>query len=254
MGGRRGAYLFTDAPPVAAALAAIFARDWSPDRFADLYPYTPTHAQYGDPPPGYTPPAAPVYWVDDAPFADPVVVTGPASLEVMSAPENALRPDDGLLGLVNRAGAGDEILWTQLYEHLYWGDADGNPVADPNPRLVALVAAARRGARVRVLLDELFDDADDARGNRATAEYLNGIAAAEGLDLAARLGNPTGGGLHAKLALVRVGGETWSAVGSLNGGEISHKVNREVVLLVDQPVVYARLRAVFQHDWALITR
>ena len=69
-----------------------------------------------------------------------------------------------------------------------------------------------------------------------------------------RLANPTGGGLHAKLVLVRLGNETWSAVGSLNGGEISHKVNREVVLLTDHPTVYDRLLEVFLHDWASVTR
>ena len=40
---------------------------------------------------------------------------------------------------------------------------------------------------------------------------------------------------------MRVGGETWSAIGSLTGGEVSHKLNREVVLLVDAPAVYSRL-------------
>ena len=60
--------------------------------------------------------------------------------------------------------------------------------------------------------------------------------------------------MHAKVVLVRVGNETWSAVGSLNGGEISHKLNREVVLLVDHPAIYDRLLEVFLHDWALTTR
>jgi cardiolipin synthase A/B len=108
-----------------------------------------------------------------------------------------------------------------------------------------LIAAARRGARVRLLLDRLYDDPKSLRSNRATVEYVNAIAAAEGLDLDARLGNPTGGGIHAKVVLVRVGGETWSAVGSLNGGEVSHKINREVVLITDRSEVYARLAEVF---------
>jgi cardiolipin synthase A/B len=47
-----------------------------------------------------------------------------------------------------------------------------------------------------------------------------------------------------------VGGETWSAVGSLNGGEVSHKLNREVVLMVDSPAAYERLIEVFAWDWA----
>jgi hypothetical protein len=85
-----------------------------------------------------------------------------------------------------------------------------------------------RGAKVRLLLDSFFDDGEDLRSNRATVEYVNTIAAAGGLDMQARTGNSTGG-IHMKLVLVQVNGETWSAMGSLNGGEISYKVNREVV-------------------------
>lgn len=40
-------------------------------------------------------------------------------------------------------------------------------------------------------------------------------------------------GIHMKLVLVQVDGETWTALGSLNGGEVSHKLNREVMLRVD---------------------
>jgi cardiolipin synthase A/B len=54
--------------------------------------------------------------------------------------------------------------------------------------------------------------------------------------------------------LAQVDGETWSAVGSLNGGEIGHKLNREVVLMVDHPLIYHRLLEVFLHDWVLVTR
>jgi hypothetical protein len=54
--------------------------------------------------------------------------------------------------------------------------------------------------------------------------------------------------------LLRVDGVTWSAVGSLNGGEVSHKINRKVVLMIDHPTVYARLLELFQYDWALVTR
>ena len=135
-------------------------------------------------------------------------------------------------------------------DHKYWGGGQSNPITHPNPRLEMVVDAARRGATVRVLLDSFFDDEDALRSNRATADYLNTLAANEGLDLQAATGNPTGGGIHMKLVLIQVGGETWTALGSLNGGEVSHKLNREVVLLVDHPAVYARLSEVFLHDWA----
>jgi hypothetical protein len=45
-----------------------------------------------------------------------------------------------------------------------------------------------------------------------------------------------------RLVLVKAGGATWIAPGSLNGGE--------VVLLTDQPANSARLTDVFAWDWA----
>lgn len=251
VGGRRGFYLVTDAAAVVAELQRLFAADWAPERFLDLRPYDPADPKYGGPPADFVLPAPPVYSVAEAPFATAVVAQGTGRFVVVSAPENALRPDAALFALLARTGPGDEILLMQLYENKHWGETTSNPVADPNPRLQALLAAARRGVRVHLLLDSFFDDAEALRSNQATVEYVQAVAAAEGLDLEARLGNPTLGGIHAKLVLVRVGNETWSAVGSLNGGEVSHKLNREVVLLVDHAPIFARLRAVFDHDWAL---
>ena len=68
-----------------------------------------------------------------------------------------------------------------------------------------------------------------------------------------RLVSPTGGGLYAKLVLVRVDRERWSAVGSLNGGGISQKISRSVMLLVDAPAIYDRLAKVVVLDCTLLT-
>ena len=251
VGGRRGVYLFTDAAIVVGTLQRIFTVDWGDGRFLDVRPFEPGHPKYGGPPADFVLPPAPVYPVTVAPFVAPVSASGVGRFVVGSAPENAVRGDDGLHGLIARTGAGDELLVTQLYENKNWGDTFSNPVADPNLRLEALLAAARRGAVVRILLDSYFDEPEELRSNHATMEYVRAVAAAEGLDLDARLANPTLGGIHAKLLLARVGGETWSAVGSLNGGEVSYKLNREVVVLVDMPAIHARLREVFMHDWTL---
>lgn len=251
VGGRRGFYLISDAPPLVQALNRIFTADWAPERFLDLQPYESTHPKYGAPPADFVAPPLPAYTLDESPFRTPVAVQGNLRSILQSSPENTLHPDVGLLALIARAGASDEIMLIQLYEHKNWGASESNPVADPNPRLRALVDAARRGAHVRLLLDSYFDEAESLRSNRATVDYLQGLAAAEGLALEARLGNPTLGGIHAKLVLLRVNGETWSAVGSLNGSETSYKLNRELVLLVDPPAIYSRLAEVFEHDWAL---
>lgn len=250
-GGRRGIYLMTDAPPVVTELTRIFEEDWAPQFFADLHPFEPGHARYGGPPSDFVLPETPSYPTADAAFQTATSYFGGAHFIVVSAPENALRPDAGLLALLAQAGAGDEILVQQLYEHKYWGDSDSNPIADPNPRLQAMIDAARRGARVRILLDSFFDDGATLRSNRATADYIAAVATAEGIDIAARLGNPTGGGIHAKMVLARLDNATWSAVGSLNGSEASHKLNREIVLLTDMTPIHTRLTELFDHDWRL---
>lgn len=86
---------------------------------------------------------------------------GNIGYESVQSPENSLRDQDALLGLLSRAGAGDTILVQQLSERPYWEQHNSNPTADPNPRLEAYVAAARRGVRVRLLLDEFFDNSAD---------------------------------------------------------------------------------------------
>jgi phosphatidylserine/phosphatidylglycerophosphate/cardiolipin synthase-like enzyme len=88
-----------------------------------------------------------------------------------------------------------------MREAPWWGDPEEGEVAR-NPRLAAYVAAARRGARVRVLLDRHFDDPDHWNANAVAVRWLHEVASVEGLDLEARLGNPTGAGLHAKVVLV----------------------------------------------------
>lgn len=244
--GRRGLYLLTDALPVVSALAALFAYDWQPQRFADLRPFDPAT---DGPPPGYQPPL-PGQPGQPAPFRQPLATTGPARFAVVYAPGAAASAQSQLLALLAEAGPGDAVDWVQLYEHRNWGESFSNPVADPNPRLEALVAAARQGAHVRLLLDNFFDDPAALRSNRATADYLQALAQAEGLLLEVRLGNPTGAGIHAKAGLIRLDGAGWAAVGSLNGGEVSHKLNREVLLLVQSRPIYDRLRQVFESDWA----
>ncbi|RLT37330.1 MAG: hypothetical protein DWI57_13810 [Chloroflexi bacterium] len=244
--GRRGVYLFTDASAVTEKLSSLFAYDWQPELFWDLRPYDATEDR---PPEGYTPPNLPPEELRPAPFRQPVTYTGDFTFVLLTTPEDSTRPDNQLMALLGQAGAGDEIRWVQLYEHKYWGDTFSNPVADPNPRLAALIDAARRGAQVRVLLDSYFDEPSDDRSNRATADYLRLVAQAAGLDIQALTGNPAGAGVHAKAGTLAIGDERWLLVGSVNGGEISHKINREVSLLVNAPLLYDRLSELFESDW-----
>lgn len=246
--GRRGVYVATGAPAVVSRIREMMAADMD-EAFADVWPYDPSDPDLGAPPPDFSPVLRSGGNTYAVRVPQPLSLAGRFHFEVCMAPENALATDACILGLVNRAGAGDDLLVEQLSEPPAWGPSAGTIETDPNPRVEAYLAAARRGARVRVLLDAFFDDLASSRSNLRTEEYLNSVAASEGLDLQVRRGNPTGLGLHNKMVLAEIGGRGWSMVGSLNGGEASAKVNREVSLVLQSDEAYRYLAAMFWGDW-----
>jgi phosphatidylserine/phosphatidylglycerophosphate/cardiolipin synthase-like enzyme len=251
--GRRGVYLVTDAPSVVAGLTAVMDADIAPGAHRDVWAWDPADPTLGAPPAGFTPSYASggIFYPVQKP--NPLQITGTLTFQLIHSPEQALRDQDSLLGLVAQAGAGDTLLVEQLYENTYWGAESSNVAADPNPRLLAYIAAARRGATVRVLLDAYFDNQDlnSPRSNLRTVEYLKAVAQAEGLDLDARRRNPTGEGIHNKMILAQVGGQGWVVVGSLNGGEVSAKLNREMALKVASTEAYNYLAELFWYDWGV---
>jgi cardiolipin synthase A/B len=249
--GRRGVVLFTDAPAVVAHVQAIFDADLNPAH-RDILRWTPAHPLYGNkygaPPPGFVPITVTGGTTYTVRYSQPAGFQGTFGFELVQAPENALRDRDALLGLVGRAGAGDTLLVQQLSERPYWGSSGSNPQADPNPRLEAYLAAARRGARVRLLLDAYFDDGGPL-GNQATCTRVNALARAEALDLRCARNNPTGLGIHNKMVLAQVGDRGYVHVGSLNGSENAIKGNRELALQVQSDGAYALLADMFWGDW-----
>jgi uncharacterized repeat protein (TIGR01451 family) len=258
--GRRGVYLLTDAPPVVARVSALFQADLDPAHHDDLFrwqdaPYVsgsdiPTDT-FGRPAFGFTPVYTSGGTIYPALFSVPLTLSGYFTFELFTAPDAALRRSDALLGLVSHAGPGDELCVEMLYERAHWGSQGvDTPASAPNPRLRAYVEAARRGARVRILLDRRFDDPEKSWSNAATVRYVNQLARDEGLDLQARLGDPSGGGIHNKMLLAHVGGRGVVHLGSLNGSEASSKINRELALQLTSDAAYAYLKAAFDWDWS----
>jgi len=182
-------------------------------------------------------------------YSQPVQFSGVFPFEIVQSPENSLRDMGGLLGLVNRAGEGDILLVQQMYERPFWGASNSNAIDDPNPRLEAYLNAARRGARVRILLDEFFDNVDDPNSNTVTCATVREIAIQEQLQLECAVANPTGLGIHSKMVLVQLDGAGYIHVGSINGSETSSKANRELALQVQSNEMYAYLADMFDHDW-----
>ncbi|MGC8873229.1 MAG: lamin tail domain-containing protein [Chloroflexia bacterium] len=249
--GSRGVVLVTDAPSVVERAAALFEADLDPVHHDDLTRWAPDNPHgYGLPPAGFVPITASGGISYSVRFSEPLHLSGTFGFELFSAPEAALRRSDALLGLLGLARAGDRVDVEQMYEHLSWGTLpDGR--AAPNVRLEAYIEAARRGARVRILLNggSFGQTGVDLSRNIETVGYLNALARRERLDLRARLGDPTGYGIHSKMVLVRLGSEEYVHLGSLNGSEVSSKANREIVLQVRSAEAHAYLQRLFEDDW-----
>ena len=246
--GRRGVVLITDAPGVVQHVAAIFAADFDPAHYADLLQWDVGSPDYGPPPIGFMPITVTGGITYVVRYADVTVLNGTFPFEIVQSPENSLRGADGLLGLVSRAGAGDTLLVEQLEERPYWGPPTSDPVTDPTPRLEAYIDAARRGATVRILLDEFFD-VNGATSNDATCRYVWEIARQEHLHLTCARSNPTGLGIHNKMVLAQINGRGYIHIGSINGTEQASKGNRELAIQVQSDEAYALLADMFEHDW-----
>ncbi len=247
--GQRGIWLWTDASGPLGHLRDVFDHDLDPVHQRDVKRWNALDPIYGAPPLTYTVNVTAGGTGYTVQFTQPIVISGNIPFEVVQSPENALRDTDALLGMIARAGRGSRVLVEQLYEYKYWGVTSSSPITDPNPRLEAYIAAARRGATVDILLDAAYNDPIDPRGNTATCAYVNGVAVNEKLSLACLLGNPTGAGLHNKMVLVTANDRGWVHTGSLNGSENSNKQNREVVVQVESLPAYDALAQVFWYDW-----
>ncbi|MGH2536038.1 MAG: lamin tail domain-containing protein [Candidatus Promineifilaceae bacterium] len=247
--GRRGIFAITGAAGVVAHLTSIWERDFDPVNQRDLFRWSAEHPTYGAPPPGTQPITVTGGVTYPVHYPLPLTYSAEFPFEMVQSPENSLHPRAGLLGLIGRAGAGDTLLVQQLSEPSHWGEPDSTPEADPNPRLEALLEAAGRGASVRILLDDYFDDPAAAMSNAATCGRVNEIAAAGRLDLACVLGDPAGLGLDNKMLLAEIGGIGYVHVGSLSGAEAASKANRELALQIESNDLYAVLSGLFESDW-----
>ncbi len=246
--GNRGAYLITDAPALITHALDIFDHDLDPVNHRDVRRWS---AATDSPPPGFVPSYASGGTIYPVQFPNPLTLNGSFDFEVIQSPDTDLRASDALLGMVARAGAGGTVFVEQLYERKFWGPTTSDPATDPNLRLEAYIDAARRGAKVRLLLDSFYDDPLDVRSNTATCAYVNSVASSESLDLQCLIGNPTGTGIHNKMILIWDGTQGWTHTGSINGSENSVKNNRELAVQVRSTDGYNYLLQVFNYDWVV---
>lgn len=180
----------------------------------------------------------------------PFTYSGKATVTRILSPDNTLDREHGFLGLLRNAKT--ELLISAAYINHWWGSASAeeNLTNYPQPYLTEIVAAARRGVDVKVLLDRRNVKADSKRDNHYVVTYLNGLAKRENLKLEARLVNMDGSGIgrtyHNKSLIV----DGAVVISSVNGSENSFRYARELAIKVDEaPEVTGYYRTLFQHDW-----
>ena len=247
--GRRGVVLITDAPKIVERLEQVFAKDLDPSNHQDLFRWQADHLKYGAPPAGFAPVLSSGGISYTVRFPQAALFSNIQAFELQQSPENLLRFEDGIFGLIGRAQTGDTLLIQQLQERPHWGPTAGNRVDDPNLRLEYFIGAARRGAEVRLLLDSFFDDPDNPISNAATCSLVNDLGREENLHLECRQANPTGLGIHNKMILAQINGNGYVQVGSWNGTELASKGNREIALLAQSDSAYDYLAYMFEIDW-----
>jgi phosphatidylserine/phosphatidylglycerophosphate/cardiolipin synthase-like enzyme len=261
--GNRGWMVHIEQPEFVAQLKAVWDADLRLDKgtpvVGDIVAIdaSPTDA-YGLPyrDPSFMPDDSIRRGRYDAP-ADPVLVEDDMKLELVLSPDTSLNEHSAIMGVIERA---DRTLFVEQNSiRRRWGkkNDDNDTEGDvPNLPLQAVIAAARRGVTVRVLLDSTWYNVqgDEDRDNDDTALFLNDLAAQEGLDLVAKVINLEETALekiHTKGVIADPDdkdGEVF--VGSINWTENSFKGNREVGVVVGHPDVAGYYAKLFRRDWA----
>ena len=159
-----------------------------------------------------------------------------------------LSPDNSLSGLLAAVSTAKQTLdIEQMTFAENWGKTE-----QESPLLDAVLNAARRGIRVRVLINDdlVFSNGHGISKNGLSKDILNQAAKAESLPLQARIANLKKMGvaiIHNKGLLAD---EDKTLISSINWNENSVEHNREAALLIESRPVHAHYAALFEKDWA----
>jgi len=249
--GNRGWEVLIHDPAITSEFAAVFSADsnLSAGDLVDLTvsdaPCTSTSCSSNNSGGGNDPMAIPLWAAAAAPS---IAVSSPTRLEA-SAVTRVTSPDtslSGLLALLNSAHTSIDI--EQMTFDSGWGKNGAQ-----SPLLQAVMDAARRGVRVRVLLNDeqvfAHPSHPTASKNLPTIDTLNQLAQSEGLNLAAATADIKRMGvtyIHNKGVLVD-GDKT--LISSINWDSNAVLNNREAAVVLTSSDVFSHYEALFDGDW-----
>lgn len=245
-GGTRGWQVVVEDRKLAQALGKVFAAD-SASR-GDVVPYEQAKFKVKDPGNNPLPPRHPrsvnLFPVLRGRAEKSELCLSPKSLECM-------------LAFIRSAKT--ELLVQHMNLPLYWVNREGG-AHKPNPLVHEILAAARRGVKVRVLLndDDAFGDKPDAslkeERNDLTVAFLKGEASKYRIRLEAATFRHKAvqvNYVHNK-GMVADGKRVF--VSSINGTENSVMNNREVAVALDSVEAGRYFAEVFSQDWTASTK
>jgi len=187
------------------------------------------------PPKPTTPPTAPALTTFP-------VLSATAALQLTS-------PNTSLTGVLNAINSAQKTIdIEQMTFDPNWKGASSSPVLD------AVLAAARRGVTVRVLLNDesVFAHSGETSKpkNPVTLAQFASAAQSDGLPISGRIANIKAMGvdyIHNKGMLID-GNQT--LISSINWDENSFQNNRETAVLITSSDVFNHYEALFNQDWA----
>lgn len=243
--GNRGWGIVMNDTNVASAFSTVFNGDWNVNSL-DSFPFTAS-SKWGAPAAGFVPDASTPTSTYSGNFKNKLI-NGEFSVTPVFAPDSTFLQTNSILGLAKSATK--SLLVEQLYAYKYWGaSATGSPTTTPDLYLEECINAARRGVKVRILLDSAFLDASDPRDNQYTVQYVNSIAATENLDLQAKLIDLKKLGLEKVHNKGILADSQKTLVSSINWSEASPQKNREAGVIIDNTEVNAYYEQLFWYDW-----
>jgi phosphatidylserine/phosphatidylglycerophosphate/cardiolipin synthase-like enzyme len=265
--GNRGWMVHVENPAFVRQLRDVWDHDYRPSEMIDTLSidFAPDDS-YGLPyrDPAFTPSDKIPSGLYPSPVK-PVQVDDVMNLELVLSPDTSLNEESAIIGMINRAKT--SLILEQNSVLPFWSkkskkgdknakddkdDKDDEVVRIPSLPLQAVIAAARRGVKVRVLLDGTWYNAEsvDERDNDDTVRLLNDLRTNEGLDVSAKVINLQSTHLekiHAKGVIVD---DREVFIGSINWSENSFEGNREVGVIVTHPKIAGYYADLFRRDWS----